>query len=230
MPEKSSTGGACLELLSVARSYRSGTSRIRVLDEVSMVLVPGQRVAITGASGSGKSTLLHLAAGMDEPDRGRVLLNGRELGQLAEPERTRHRARAAGLVFQHFNLIDSLSIRDNIMLPAWINGCDDDAEHLAWLADRLAITDLFNRLPEQLSGGEQQRVAIARALIHRPVVLLADEPTGSLDPATADTVLDLFAEVVTESRVALLMVTHNARAAALCEQVWRLDHGRLSSL
>lgn len=201
---------------------------VQVLEKLNLDLAAGERVAVMGASGSGKTTLLHLAAGMDTPDAGEVLVGGRSLSALAEPERTRFRARFIGLVFQDFNLIDSLTVRENIELPLWLNGLRGQESRIGELAEELGIAKLLERLPEKLSGGEKQRVAIARALVHRPALLLADEPTGSLDQTTAEGVLKLFDRVTRQQNVTLLMVTHNDEAAALCDRILHLRHGRLS--
>lgn len=216
-----------VRLEQVCRRFQSGGQTITVLDRLSFSLDRGQRIAIMGASGSGKSTLLHLVAGMDHPDSGEIWLGNTRLDQLAEPARTRLRARRIGLVFQDFNLIEALSVRDNIAMVMWLNGLDERSGAIEALADRLEIGHLLDRLPEQLSGGEKQRAAIARALIHQPDLLLADEPTGALDPTTADRVLDLFDEAVDRAGCTLLMVTHNQAAADRLGQVWRLDRGQL---
>lgn len=204
------------------------TGPVQVLDDLTLELSAGERVAVMGSSGSGKTTLLHLAAGMDTPDAGEVRVGGHRLSGLAEPERTRFRARYIGLVFQDFNLIDSLTVRENIELPLWLNNRLDQRQRITDLAEELGIEALLERLPEKLSGGEKQRVAIARALVHRPALLLADEPTGSLDQTTAEGVLALFDRITREHGVTLLMVTHNDDAAALCDRVLQLRHGRLS--
>lgn len=204
------------------------TGPVQVLDDLTLELSAGERVAVMGSSGSGKTTLLHLAAGMDTPDTGEVRVGGHLLSKLAEPERTRFRARYIGLVFQDFNLIDSLTVRENIELPLWLNQALDQRQRITELAEELGIAALLERLPEKLSGGEKQRVAIARALIHRPALILADEPTGSLDQTTAEGVLALFDRITRQQGVTLLMVTHNDEAAALCDRVLHLRHGRLS--
>lgn len=216
-------------LSDVSRSFRTGEQTVTVLDRVSLSLAPASRTAIMGSSGSGKTTLLHLIAGMDRPDAGTVRLNGHDLSRLREPELTSLRARSVGLVFQDFNLLDSLTVRENIELPLWLNGRLNDQQRIQELGEALDIGPLMARLPENLSGGEKQRVAIARALVHRPEVLLADEPTGSLDQNTADQVLKLLDRAVEETGCALLMVTHNFDAAELCERTLHLRHGQLRS-
>lgn len=218
---------AVLSIRKLRRSYGSAHD-VQVLEDLNLDLAQGERVAVMGASGSGKTTLLHLAAGMDTPDAGEVLIDGKPLSSLVEPERSRFRARYIGLVFQDFNLIDSLTVRENIELPLWLNGLSHETARIRELTDELGISALLERLPEKLSGGEKQRVAIARALVHRPALLLADEPTGSLDQNTADSVLKLFDRVTRQQNVTLLMVTHNDEAAALCDRTLHLRHGRLS--
>ena len=216
-----------LVLDNVSRRFRTGSETVGVLEGLTLTLERGQRLAIMGASGSGKTTLLHLAAGMDRPDSGRVELAGQDLARLPEPDITHLRARHVGLVFQDFNLLDSLSVRENIELPLWLNGLAIDRDRLNALVGLLGIEHLMARLPESLSGGEKQRVAIARALIHQPDLLLADEPTGSLDQSTAETVLELFDRVARETGATLLMVTHNREAADLYERTLHLRHGVL---
>lgn len=220
---------ATLALKTVERRFLSGAESVTVLDGVTLELARGERVAIMGASGSGKTTLLHLAAGMDRPDTGEVWLAGKELARLGEPALTRLRAQHVGLVFQDFNLLDSLTVRENIELPCWLNRSRNAGRKLEQLSEALEIGTLLDRLPDQLSGGEKQRVAIARALIHGPVLLLADEPTGSLDQATAERVLALFDQALASDDSSLLMVTHNREAAALCDRILHLRNGQLVS-
>lgn len=219
--------GPALHLDGVSRHFTAGSRRIPVLEGLNLKLAEGDRVAIMGASGSGKSTLLNLAAGMDRPDGGRVSVCGQALGKLAEPGLTRFRARRIGLVFQDFNLIDSLTAGENIELPLWLTGESRQHTEKRHLARLLGIDDLLERLPGQLSGGEKQRVAIARALVHRPSLVLADEPTGSLDESSAADVLDLFGRITAERGCALILVTHDPTAAAVCERRYDLRGGQL---
>lgn len=216
-----------LTLEDVHRRFTAGERIVSVLEHLDLTVDAGERVAVMGASGSGKSTLLNLASGMDRPDSGRVSVLGESLADLAEPGLTQFRARHVGLVFQDFNLIDSMSVRENIALPLWLNGLDDRSSTIDELAATLGIDPLLERMPDQLSGGEKQRVAIARALIHGPELLLADEPTGSLDEASAERVLALFDRVTAERGCALVLVTHNPQAAAICDRQLALHGGRL---
>ncbi len=210
----------------VGRWYASGRQRVRVLENLDLALSAGQRLAVMGRSGSGKTTLLHLAGLMDTPDAGEIRVDGRAVHELAEPRRTRFRAATVGLVFQDFNLMESLTAADNIALPLWLNRRREPGR-VASLARELGVDDLLERYPWQLSGGERQRVAIARALVHRPRLVLADEPTGALDEASAATVLDLLSRAAEATGTALLLVTHSREAAAICTRTTQLQSGRL---
>lgn len=230
MDDSSQSDGAALTLRGASRSFRAGERVVTVLEALDLEVGHGERVAVMGASGSGKSTLLNLAAGMDRPDAGRIRVLGQALDAIAEPDLTRFRARNIGLVFQDFNLIDSLNVRENIALPLWLNRLDGKRAQVPELAETLGIADLLDRMPEQLSGGEKQRVAIARALVHGPRLLLADEPTGSLDEASAGRVLALFDRVTAARGCALVLATHNPEAAAVCDRRLQLRGGRLHPL
>jgi len=213
----------------VTRTYHDGSQDIQVLDSVDLDVSAGEKLAITGESGSGKSTFLHLAAGMDLPDAGSIELLGEHVNRLAEPERTRFRARHIGLVFQDYNLIESLSAGENIELVGWLTGKPSEVDDIRRLAGELGIAELLNRRPDQLSGGQQQRVAIARALIHEPSLVLADEPTGSLDQASAEQVMQVLSESVEARGCALVLVTHSEKAAARCDRRVRLRAGKLEA-
>nr|WP_220338283.1 ABC transporter ATP-binding protein [Wenzhouxiangella sediminis] len=227
MVENSPPNTPALILGGVTRRFSAGDRIVPVLDKLDLEVRRGERVAVMGASGSGKSTLLNLAAGMDRPDEGSVAVLGESLAAIPEPGLTRFRARHVGLVFQDFNLIDSMNVRENIALPLWLNGIDSGSGAAEALAETLGVAELLERMPGQLSGGEKQRVAIARALVHGPELLLADEPTGSLDEAAAGRVLALFDRVTAERGCALVLVTHNPDAAAVCDRRFQLRGGRL---
>jgi putative ABC transport system ATP-binding protein len=221
------SGAPALRLRGVSRQYHDGTAELQVLDRVDLDVRAGQSLAVTGASGSGKSTLLHLAGGMDLPDAGEVEVLGQAINRLAEPERTRFRARHIGLVFQDYNLIESLSAYENIELAAWLTGVSAARAEVQRLAEELGIGALLDRRPDQLSGGQQQRVAICRALIHRPALVLADEPTGSLDQASAAQVMQVLAASVAARGSALVLVTHSAEIAAACDRQLQVRGGKL---
>ncbi|NNU81447.1 ATP-binding cassette domain-containing protein [Halovulum dunhuangense] len=200
---------------------------LRILDGVDLALGQGETLALTGESGSGKSTLLHLIAGLDAPDTGRIVLGGQDIAALDDAGRAALRRDRVGLVFQQFNLVQSLPVAQNVSLQARLAGRHDAARNRR-LIERLGLSGLEDRYPEQLSGGQQQRVAIARALAAAPPLLLADEPTGNLDEATGDAVLDLMLDLVAEAGMALILVTHSPRLAARLGQVRLLRAGRLA--
>ena len=211
----------------LSKSYKTPQGELPILRSIDLSVAPGESVALTGESGSGKSTLLHLIAGLDDPDAGDIVLDGAMLSSLSESGRALIRRDRLGLVFQQFNLIPSLKVDDNLAFQARIAGRFDPQWH-AELAERLRLAELLHRYPEQLSGGQQQRVAIGRALAVRPAFVLADEPTGNLDEATADEVVRLMCELVGRSGCGLLMVTHSTRLAALLDRRVHLAAGRLT--
>ncbi|MFT7596576.1 MAG: putative ABC transport system ATP-binding protein [Paracoccaceae bacterium] len=202
-------------------------STSRVLDDVSLTLKQGETLALTGESGSGKSTLLHLAGALDHFDAGEITLDGIALSPLDDTGRAALRRSTVALVFQQFNLIPSLTVAQNLSFHARLGG-RNDPDWLATLTRRLGLDDLTARYPEHLSGGQQQRVAIGRAIALRPRLLLADEPTGNLDEATGDAVLDLMLELVAETGAGLLLVTHSQRIAARLGRHSHLTGGRIA--
>jgi putative ABC transport system ATP-binding protein len=209
------------------KSYRSAQEQVAVLRGVDLRVTAGESVALTGESGSGKSTLLHLIAGLDQADSGEVWLGETCVSGLSDPDRAALRRNRLGLVFQQFNLISSLTVADNLAFQSHIAG-RHDAAWQAELVERLGLGNLQKRYPEQLSGGQQQRVAIGRALAVKPLLLLADEPTGNLDEATADDVLGLARDLVTRTGCGFLMVTHSARLAATLDRQVRLHAGLIA--
>ncbi|MBY6055422.1 ABC transporter ATP-binding protein [Leisingera daeponensis] len=216
-----------LTIRDVTKSYPGQTVETAVLRGVSLDLSAGTSLALTGDSGSGKSTLLHLAAALDHFDSGEIGIDGVHLSELGDGQKAALRRRHVSLVFQQFNLIPSLNIEKNIALHARLGGTWD----AAWgqrLADRLGLSGLLDRYPEQLSGGQQQRAAIARALAVRPKLLLADEPTGNLDEAASTAVMELMLELVRESGTALFLVTHSNAIAQMLDRRLHLRHGTVS--
>ncbi|WP_289041212.1 ABC transporter ATP-binding protein [uncultured Aliiroseovarius sp.] len=216
-----------LELDNVQKSFRDSEGRVPVLQGVSFTLEAGQTLALTGESGSGKSTLLHITSGLEQPEQGRVLLSGSDLTRLDDRARAAVRRTELALVFQQFNLIPSLTVAANIGFQARLAGRTDDA-HIDQIVTALGLTDQMAKYPEALSGGQQQRVAIARALAVRPKLLLADEPTGNLDEATADDVLDQMMQLVSATGAALLIVTHSRMIAGRMDRQLHLSRGRLA--
>jgi putative ABC transport system ATP-binding protein len=216
-----------LSVRNLTKTYRSAGEQVAVLRGVNLDVAAGERVALTGESGSGKSTLLHLIAGLDKTDGGEIKLGELSVSDLADAERAGLRRDRLGLVFQQFNLIPSLNVRDNLMFQSRIAGRHDAAWHEE-LVERLGLGGLLGRYPEQLSGGQQQRVAIGRALAVKPLLLLADEPTGNLDEATADEVLALAGDLVARTGCGFLMVTHSARLAATLDRQVNLHAGLIA--
>ena len=216
-----------LTMTRVEKTYPTGEGPLAVLRGVDLALQAGHSLALTGESGSGKSTLLHLAAGLDLPDAGQIVLDSQDVTAMGDHARAGLRRGLVGLVFQQFNLIPSLSVAANLAFQARLAG-RHDAEWVAELARVLGLTPLLTRFPEQLSGGQQQRVAIGRALAPRPRLVLADEPTGNLDEATGDAVLNLMLGLVAQTGAALLLVTHSTRLAARLDARVHLSAGRVA--
>ncbi len=202
-----------LDIRNLTKSFVTSEGQLQVLKGVSLTLAMGQSLALTGESGSGKSTLLHLVAGLDQPDAGEIWLQDRNIVGLGDQVLAQVRRETVALVFQQFNLIPSLDVAANLAFHARLAG-RNDAAWTSTLGQRLGLSDCLNRYPEQLSGGQQQRVAIGRTLAARPELILADEPTGNLDEATGDAVLDLMLQLVKETGAALLMATHSTRLAS----------------
>jgi putative ABC transport system ATP-binding protein len=216
-----------LSVRRLTKTYRSAGEQIEVLRGVNLDITAGERVALTGESGSGKSTLLHLVAGLDQADGGEIRLADSSVSDLGDAGRAELRRDRLGLVFQQFNLIPSLDVEDNLVFQSRIAGRHDAGWHTE-LVERLGLGALLKRYPEQLSGGQQQRVAIGRALAIKPLLLLADEPTGNLDEATADDVLALTRDLVARTGCGFLMVTHSARLAATLDRQVHLSAGLIA--
>jgi putative ABC transport system ATP-binding protein len=215
-----------LRLHQIDKFYPTSEGPLHVLRGIDLSLQAGKSLALTGESGSGKSTLLHLIAGLDRPDAGEVHIGGTNIVELNDTALAALRRGTVGLVFQQFNLIPSLDVASNLAFQARLAGRADPA-WLKVLIKRLGLAQVLTRYPEQLSAGQQQRVAIGRTLAARPRLVLADEPTGSLDEATGDAVLDLMLSLVAESGAALLMVTHSDRLANRLNTRAHLHEGRL---
>jgi putative ABC transport system ATP-binding protein len=222
-----SGGQIVLSVRNLTKTYRSAGDEVAVLRGVNLDISAGERVALTGESGSGKSTLLHLIAGLDAADSGEIRLAELSVSELNDSGRAALRRDRLGLVFQQFNLIPSLNVEDNLAFQARI-ASRYDATWQRELVERLGLGALLKRYPEQLSGGQQQRVAIGRVLAAKPLLVLADEPTGNLDEATADEVLALARDLVTRTGCGFLMVTHSARLAATLDRHVNLSAGLIA--
>ena len=212
---------ALVQAEDVSKSYAG----LRALDGVTFEVLPGEWIAIMGPSGSGKTTLINILGGLDRPTSGRAIVDGVNVGTLGERELTRYRAEKVGFVFQHFYLVPYLSALENVMLAQYFHSVADEAEAAESLV-RVGLGDRLQHLPSQLSGGEQQRVALARALINHPKLILADEPTGNLDEANEQTVLELLRELHRAGHT-ILLVTHSPEIGRMADRRIELAHGRL---
>jgi putative ABC transport system ATP-binding protein len=225
-----SSSPPALLLEGVRKSFREGDRTLEVLRGVDLEVKPGESAALLGPSGSGKSTLLNLIGGIDAPDEGRVEVAGVALHSLAERERTLFRRRGIGFVFQLFNLVPTLTVGENLLLPLELAGdvTDESRARARQLLVRLGLGDRGDAWPERLSGGEQQRVTVARAVIHRPALVLADEPTGNLDADTGAGVLELLDDLRRETGTTVVVVTHSAEVARRMGRCLELREGRLT--
>lgn len=220
-------GQKVVELVDVCRQYGEGAGRVDALDHINVRIGKGEFVAVVGASGSGKSTLLNVCGGLDTPTSGEVYIEGTDLGGLSDDELTEFRRKRIGFVFQNYNLVPVMSVYENIVLPVQIGGHLEDKVLLKRIMESLGLAGLENRLPSELSGGQQQRVAIARALISAPAIILADEPTGNLDSAATEDVMELLRCAVRDFGQTVVMITHNEALTKECDRILRMKDGRL---
>jgi putative ABC transport system ATP-binding protein len=211
----------------LSRVYGEGETAVHALRGVTLDVERGKLTAVMGASGSGKSTLMHLLAALDRPSSGYVTIAGTRLGQLSDTEVTLLRRKHIGFIFQFFNLLPMLTAEENIMLPLSLAGTKPDKDFFEDLLDKVGLKDRRSHRPSELSGGQQQRVAIARALVSRPTVVFADEPTGNLDSKTGGEILELLRSSVQDYGQTLVMVTHDARAAATADRILFLADGEI---
>lgn len=222
-----------LEILRVenlCKVYGSGEARVDALKHVSFSMQKGEFAAVVGASGSGKSTLLNCIGGLDEADTGKVFLNGRDVFAMEENERTIFRRQNIGFIFQSFHLIPELNVEQNIIFPLLLDYKKPKRERVDEILEVLGLADRRKHLPGQLSGGQQQRVAIGRALITRPILVLADEPTGNLDSQSSRDVMDLLCKASRHYQQTVLMITHNMSLTSLADRVFEVTDGELSEL
>lgn len=219
-----------MELLKVehlTKVYGKGENEVRAVDDVSFSVGKGEFVAIVGSSGSGKSTLLHLLGGVDRPTSGTVTIDGEDIYQLDNDKLAIFRRRQVGLIYQFYNLIPVLNVRENITLPCELDGKAVDEEELTELLAVLGLTKRIGHLPNQLSGGQQQRVSIGRALINHPAVVLADEPTGNLDSKSSDEIVELLKLSNQKYHQTIIMITHNLEIAKLADRMLQIEDGRI---
>ena len=207
--------------------YGSGDTAVHALDDVSFTVEKGEFVAIVGPSGSGKSTLMHILGGVDSPTSGKVFVDGTEIGPLDETELAIFRRRQIGLIYQFYNLIPVLNIKENITLPLLLDGREVDEKSLSDLVSSLGLTDRLGYLPNQLSGGQQQRVSIGRALITHPALILADEPTGNLDRQNSAEIIELLKMFNRQHSQTLLVITHDENIALQADRILVVEDGRI---
>ena len=215
-----------LETKDLRKTYGSGEAEVRALDGVDLKVDRGEFVAVVGTSGSGKSTLLHMLGGLDRPSSGSVSVDGRDLSTLKDEELTIFRRRKIGFVFQSYNLVPVLSVRENIVLPVELDGRKTDEEYIQSIIHMLGLESKLDNLPNTLSGGQQQRVAIARALAAKPAIVLADEPTGNLDSRTSQDVMGLLKITGERFSQTIVMITHNEELAQTADRIVRIEDGR----
>ncbi|MDE6203922.1 MAG: ABC transporter ATP-binding protein [Lachnospiraceae bacterium] len=213
----------------LSKIYGSGQTRVTALDGIDLSVNVGEFVAIIGASGSGKSTLLHMLGGVDQPSSGRVLVEDTDISNLSEKQRAIFRRRKVGLVYQFYNLIPSIDVRQNILLPMLLDNQKPDEGRFTELVGILGRGDRLTHLPNQLSGGQQQRVATARALIYRPAILLADEPKGNLDKKNSEEILGLLKLSGKKYKQTILLITHDEKIALEADRIITIEDGRILS-
>ena len=212
----------------VKKVYGSGAGQVTALAGIDLSLEKGEFAAVMGASGSGKSTLLHILGSVDKPTEGKVYVEGEEITSMKAAKAAVFRRRKVGIVYQFYNLIPTLTVRKNILLPLSLDGREVNQEFFEEVAETLGIQDKLDALPVQLSGGQQQRAAIARALIYRPAIVLADEPTGNLDRKNAEEIVDLFRVSNRKLNQTILLVTHDEKAALAADRIITLEDGRIA--
>lgn len=211
----------------LTKTYKSGSNKIIALDDVNLTLEKGSFTAIVGTSGSGKSTLLHLLGGVDRPTSGNIFIEDTDISTLNMEELAVFRRRKVGLVYQFYNLIPTLDVRKNILLPVLLDGRKPDEERFEQIVNTLGLTDRLSHLPRELSGGQQQRAAIARSLIYQPAILLADEPTGNLDRRNSEETIELLKLSNRKYNQTVLLITHDEKTALMAERVLTLEDGKI---
>lgn len=218
-----------LKTENLSKIYGIGDTKVTALDNLNLKISKGQFVSIIGPSGSGKSTLLHILGGVDRPTKGKIYIEGTDISSMNETESALFRRRNIGLIYQSYNLIPTLNVEKNILLPMLLDGVNPKQEDFDKILDMLGLTQRLNHLPNQLSGGQQQRVAIGRALIHKPAIILADEPTGNLDRKNTKTTLDLLKLSNKEYNQTIVMITHDKEIALSDDRIIKIVDGKIVS-
>lgn len=216
-----------LETKNLQKNYGSGDTLVKALDQVNLQIQNGEFVAIVGTSGSGKSTLLHMLGGLDRPTAGEVYVDGKNIFALKDEELTIFRRRKIGFVFQQYNLIPTMNVYENIVLPIGLDGNSPDEDYINKIIKTLGLGNKLHNLSNNLSGGQQQRVAIARALAGKPAIILADEPTGNLDSRTSQDVLGLLRVTSEQFKQTIVMITHDEEIAQMADRIVRIEDGKI---
>jgi putative ABC transport system ATP-binding protein len=213
----------------VSKIYGNGENQVRALDEIDLSVEAGEFVSVVGASGSGKSTLLHILGSVDQPSQGKVLVEGIDIASLSQKHSAIFRRRKVGIIYQFYNLIPTLTVEKNILMPLLLDKKKVNEEYFTQIVNSLGIQEKIHALPNQLSGGQQQRVAIARALIYRPALLLADEPTGNLDQRNSKEIMDMLRLSNRNLKQTILLITHDEKAALMADRIVTIEDGRIVS-
>lgn len=211
----------------VSKIYGNGENQVRALDGIDLSVEAGEFVAVVGASGSGKSTLLHILGSVDQPSQGKVLVEGIDIASLSQKQSAIFRRRKVGIIYQFYNLIPTLTVEKNILMPLLLDKKKVNEEYFTQIVNSLGIQEKIHALPNQLSGGQQQRVAIARALIYRPALLLADEPTGNLDQRNSKEIMDMLRLSNRNLKQTILLITHDEKAALMADRIVTIEDGRI---
>ena len=230
IPAASDRNGPLLTVERVTKEYKTDGEPVRALNGVSIEIGVGRFIALVGRSGCGKSTLLNLAGALDFPTSGHILLDGTSTGELSEAQLTRLRREKVGFIFQSFQLLHTLTVVENVELPLLLAGHSDPRPRALERLQSVGLAELADRMTHQLSGGQMQRVAIARALVHSPRILLADEPTGNLDTATGNSILELLRRICTDQGTTILMATHSMESAAFVDKTVRMRDGHIEDI
>ena len=216
-----------IKIENISKHYGNGDNEIKALDNVSLEIQEGEFIAITGASGSGKSTLLHIIGSVDKPTKGKILLEGQDIYAMNDEEQSKLRRKKIALIYQFYNLIPTLNVKENIILPTLLDGGKIDKMYLDELINLLGLSDRINHLPNELSGGQQQRVSIGRALMNKPSIILADEPTGNLDSKNSKEIMELLKTANEKYKQTIIMVTHDKELAKYADRIITIEDGKI---
>lgn len=218
-----------LKIENLTKTYGAGETKVTALDNLNLTIEKGQFVSIIGASGSGKSTLLHMLGGVDRPTKGKIYIEGTDISSMNETELALFRRRKVGLIYQFYNLIPTLNVEKNILLPMLLDGVEPQRKEFDKIVKMLGLSSRLNHYPNQLSGGQQQRTAIGRSLIYKPSIILADEPTGNLDKENTKSIIEMLKLSNKEYKQTIIMITHDEKTALSADRIVTIDDGRIIS-